>query len=110
MGIGGKFGDIAETFFQAFDQAVMKGRFRGGELVVGPKALLTFDDEAGFEQVGEMARGGRLRDAKNADDIADAKLAVEQKMQDAETSEVREGAEHDVDSGFAHILYSPKRI
>jgi len=88
----------------------MKRRSCGSEPIVGPEALLSFHDQTGSKQVGQMAGGFRLRHAGDSHDIADAHLAFQKQVQDAQPGAVGESAEHEIDSWLGHGLYSLRRI
>jgi hypothetical protein len=57
-----------------------------------------------------MARSGGLWHLCNADDVTDAHFPRQEKVQDSQPCAVRESAEHQIDSLFAHELYSLRRI
>ena len=57
-----------------------------------------------------MARSGGLWNLCNANDVTDAHFPLQEKMQNSQPCAVRESAEHQIDSWFAHELYLPKRI
>jgi hypothetical protein len=81
----------------------MERRRWGGELVVGPETLLSFFDQSGPPQVGQVARGFGLGHLDNRDDVADAHFSFQEKVQDAEPGAVGEGSKHQVDSWSGHI-------
>lgn len=108
--IASEFGNVAKTFFQAFDQAAVKRRSCGSEPIIGPEALLSFHYQTGSEQVGQMAGSFGLRHTCDGHDIADAHFAFQKQVQDAQPSAVGESAEHEIESWFGHELYSAKRI
>ena len=58
-----------------------------------------------------MARDRRLRRAHDLHNIADAQLAVEQQMKNAEPRRIRKGPKHQIDLRFSHgPVYSPTRL
>ncbi len=88
----------------------MQRRSGRSKLVVRPQSLLSFLDQAGAQQVGEVTRGGRLGHPNDGDNIADAELAFEQKVQDTQARAIGESAKKQIDIRLAHKLYSLKRI
>jgi hypothetical protein len=88
----------------------MKRGSGGSEPVVGPEALLSLHYQTGPQQVSQVAGSFRLRDARDADNIADAHFAFQKQVQDAEPGAVGESAKHEIDSWFGHKVYSLKRI
>ncbi len=57
-----------------------------------------------------MAGSFGLRDARDADDIADAHFTFQEQVQNAQPGAIRESAKHQIDSRLGHKLYSLKRI
>ena len=80
------------------------------EFVIGPETLAPLLYESRPAQVSEVPRGRGLRHPGGVHDIADAHFTAQQQMQNAEPRAIRKSAEHEIDSWFAHCLYSPKRI
>ena len=72
----------------------MKRRSGGSEPVVGPQALFSFHYQTSPEQVSQVAGSFGLRNARDADNIADAHFAFQKQVQDAQPGAVGESAEH----------------
>jgi len=65
---------------------------RDGETVVHPAAVAPRRDDARPTQVCEMTRDFRLADPEDADEVADADLAIRDEIQEAEARGIRQRA------------------
>ena len=87
-------------------ELLLERRPRRSETIVAPEPLFAGDDQSRAAQVSEMPRRLRLRYAETGDDVANAKFAAAEQLQDAQSRRIREGAEHEVygsDGGGLHI-------
>lgn len=64
---------------------------------MSPRALPAGAHQPRALEIGEMSRDFRLRRVEHGHDIADTKLALDEKMKDAQARLVREGPEDPVD-------------
>ena len=79
----------------------MKGVSGRDERVMHPKAVFANADQASFPEIGEMAGDRGLGSTDDRNEIADAKLAAQEEMEDAQASAVREGPKDQIGSNGA---------
>jgi hypothetical protein len=96
--VSAHLGNLVEAGAQTSQQMAVKagGGWRQG--VVAPQAPLADRHELGLAKVSQVAGGGRLRDADDLYQIADAQLSGLEQAQDAEPGGVGEGTELGVGS------------
>ena len=61
--------------------------------VVSPSSIAAGSDESGATQVRKVARDFRLRRLQNLDAVADAKLLVREKLDEAQSGPIGQGFE-----------------
>jgi hypothetical protein len=88
-----RLGHVAQAVDHGRHDRLQHAVVRLGQLVVDPQASLAIAHESHLPQVGQVARGLRLRDAERLVDVADADLAARQQREDAEARLVGEGLE-----------------
>ncbi len=76
----------------------MEWTLRRCQRVVTPLLCLAGHDQTGLPQVRKMAGYSWLRQPQNAHDVADAHFALVKNVEDAQTSPVGEGPEHEIDT------------
>ena len=75
---------LGETFQQHLMRLVAGRR----QTIVHPKPLLSRNDKAGLAQIGQVPRGGGLRNIQNGHDMANAQFAALEQVENPQSSSV----------------------
>ena len=79
--------------------------------IVAPEALLADEHQPGLAEIRQMPRRLGLRDGQNFHHVANAKLAANQHVQDAQPGPVGKCPEHQINSILDPLdLHTPMRI
>ena len=82
---------------EAFEQLGMERVARLGQRIVAPRPLLTDVNQAGATQIRQVARGRRLWNSKNGNEITHAQVTVLEEIQNPQSRPVRDRAEEAID-------------